>query len=243
MVYQGSKNRIAKYLLPIIHGYIEDFGLDTYIELFVGGANLIDKVQCEHKIGCDINSGLIKLLQYVQSDHDIKIAPEDCSFEHYADVRANRKTDKYSEEYTNLIGYCASYAGRSWDGGFGKDPKGVRCIYAERVKNLKCQAPLLDGIEFRCCDYKDFDTTKYKNALYYFDPPYRGTKTYGNQKFDYEQFYDYCRELSKDNIVLISEYWMPDDFKCIWEKERKVLQKSDRVTGDTATERLFTVLC
>lgn len=243
MVYQGSKNRIAKYLLPIIHGYIEDFGLDTYIELFVGGANLIDKVQCEHKIGCDINSGLIKLLRYVQNDHDIKIAPEDCSFEHFADVRASRGTNKYTEEYTALIGYCASYSARGFPAGYGRDSKGGRCIYSEHLKNLKRQAPLLDGIEFRCCDYKDFDTTKYKNALYYFDPPYRGTKPYGNYKFDYEQFYEYCRQLSKDNIVLISEYWMPDDFKCIWEKERKVLLKSNRITGDIATERLFTVLC
>lgn len=43
----------------------------------------------------------------------------------------------------------------------------------------------------------------------------------------------------KDNIVVISEYNMPDDFNCIWEKERKVLQKSDRVTGDKAVEKLF----
>lgn len=32
---------------------------------------------------------------------------------------------------------------------------------------------------------------------------------------------------------------MPDDFTCIWEKERKVLQKSDRVTGEKAVEKLF----
>ena len=32
---------------------------------------------------------------------------------------------------------------------------------------------------------------------------------------------------------------MPDDFTCIWEKERKVLQKSDRVKGEKAVEKLF----
>lgn len=35
------------------------------------------------------------------------------------------------------------------------------------------------------------------------------------------------------------EYDMPDDFECIWQKERKVLQKSNRQTGDVATEKLF----
>ena len=32
---------------------------------------------------------------------------------------------------------------------------------------------------------------------------------------------------------------MPDDFECIWQKERIILQKSDRVTGDKAIEKLF----
>ena len=32
---------------------------------------------------------------------------------------------------------------------------------------------------------------------------------------------------------------MPDDFECIWQKERKVLQKFDRIIGDTAIEKLF----
>ena len=41
--------------------------------------------------------------------------------------------------------------------------------------------------------------------------------------------------------MLISEYNMPDDFKSIWQKERKVLQKSDRVTGEKAVEKLFVV--
>ena len=34
---------------------------------------------------------------------------------------------------------------------------------------------------------------------------------------------------------------MPDDFRCIWQKERKVLQKSDRLVGDNAIEKLFTL--
>ena len=41
--------------------------------------------------------------------------------------------------------------------------------------------------------------------------------------------------------MLVSEYNMPEDFKCIWQKERKVLQKSDRVTGEKAVEKLFVV--
>ena len=78
-----------------------------------------------------------------------------------------------------------------------------------------------------------------KNALFYLDPPYKDTKQYSKQNIDYDEFYDFCKELSENNIVIISEYNMPDDFECIWQKERIILQKSDRVTGDKAIEKLF----
>lgn len=37
MVYQGSKNRLAKYIVPIIQQAIDDTLSDTYVEFFVGG--------------------------------------------------------------------------------------------------------------------------------------------------------------------------------------------------------------
>ena len=51
MVYQGSKNRISKFLVPIIQKYIDDNNIKTYIEPMVGGANIIDKIVCENKVG------------------------------------------------------------------------------------------------------------------------------------------------------------------------------------------------
>lgn len=239
MVYQGSKNRLAKFLVPIIQKYIDDNNIKTYIEPMCGGANLIDKIKCDKKIGADINEELIALLKYAQTDNSLSIAPEVCTFEHYAEVREDRKlgTHQYSPEYIALIGYMASYGGRYFDGGYGRDSKGGRSIYNERLNNFKEQAPNLNDIEFMCCDYQNF--SDYKNCVFYFDPPYKNTKQYSKQSIDYDSFYDFLRKLSENNIVLISEYNMPDDFKCIWQKERKVLQKSDRVTGEKAVEKLF----
>lgn len=239
MVYQGSKNKLAKFLVPIIQKYIDDNDIKTYIEPMVGGANLIDKIKCDNKIGADINEELIALLKYAQSDNDLSIAPDVCTFEHYADVREDRKlgTHKYSKEYIALIGYCASYGGRYFDGGYGRDSKDGRSIYNKRLKNFKTQIPDLNDIQFKCCDYKDF--ADYKNCVFYFDPPYRNTKKYSKQLIDYDEFYDFLRKLSENNIVLISEYNMPDDFECIWEKERNVQQKSDRTMAEKAIEKLF----
>ena len=43
MVYMGSKNRIAKELIPIITEYLKPN--QWYVEPFVGGANMIDKIE------------------------------------------------------------------------------------------------------------------------------------------------------------------------------------------------------
>ena len=63
MVFMGSKNRIAKELIPIITADLKDN--QYYIEPFVGGCNMIDKVKHPLRLGGDINEYLIALLQYV----------------------------------------------------------------------------------------------------------------------------------------------------------------------------------
>lgn len=241
MVYQGSKARLRKDLLPILQGCIVKNKVDTYIEPFVGGANMIDHIRCKTRIGSDINEELIALLQYMQKDPLLSIAPADCSFEHYTEVRENRKnkTGKYSAEYTALIGYFASYGGRYFSGGYGRDSKGGRCIYTERLANARKQAPLLKRIQFFCRDYKGYKDVK--NAVIYLDPPYKGTKEYVKSSMDYEVFYSFARQLAYDNYVFISEFSMPDDFICIWSKEKKLLQKSDRKMGKVAVEKLYTI--
>ena len=128
--------------------YIEDNNIETFIDPFCGGANIVDKIQCKKRIASDYNEDLIALLKYAQLDNDLSIAPSECTFEHYADVRSNRTTGKYSQEYIALIGYCASYGGRYYDGGYGRDAKGGRSIYTERVANLKEQAPSLKVLSF-----------------------------------------------------------------------------------------------
>ena len=51
MKYLGSKNRIAKHILPIMEQYREN---RTWVEPFVCGANMIDKVN-GNRIGSDLN--------------------------------------------------------------------------------------------------------------------------------------------------------------------------------------------
>lgn len=242
MVYQGSKAKLRKYILPILQNCINENHIENYYEPFCGGANMIDHIRCKNRIGSDINSELIELLKYMRDNPNLDIFPQDCSFEHYSDVRENRKnkTNKYSTPYTSGIGYFASFGGRYFQGGYGRNAKGGKCIYNERLRNAKEQASLLMGIEFNTCSFENYNPNDFKNCLFYLDPPYYNTKEYEN-KFDYEKFYNWCEELGKENYVFISEYYMPSNFQCIWSKERMVLQKSDREKGEIAVEKLFTI--
>ena len=71
-----------------------------------------------------------------------------------------------------------------------------------------------------------------KKSLLYIDPPYKGTTKY-KDKFDYEKFYEWCRDRHKEgHIIFVSEYEMPDDFKCIWSKEI-----NSSLTKDTGSKK------
>lgn len=39
MKYMGSKSRIAKYIVPIIQSYIDNYNIKTYVEPFCGGTD------------------------------------------------------------------------------------------------------------------------------------------------------------------------------------------------------------
>ena len=65
MVYQGSKAKLRKYIVPILQKCIDDNNITTYIEPFCGGCNVIDHIKCDNRIASDNNPELIALLQYV----------------------------------------------------------------------------------------------------------------------------------------------------------------------------------
>jgi len=48
--YLGSKSRIAKHIVPILQKEIDDNNINTYIEPFCGGCNLVDKIECDRRI-------------------------------------------------------------------------------------------------------------------------------------------------------------------------------------------------
>ena len=127
MVYIGSKSRIAKYLLPIITKDLTD---DVwYVEPFVGGANMIDKVEHPLKLGADFNPYLIALLQYVQAGGKL---PDFIEKDQYHEIRANK--DKYPDWFVGYAGFICTFRSKFF-GSYSGISKG-RNYQDEKKRNL-----------------------------------------------------------------------------------------------------------
>lgn len=239
----GSKARVAKYIVPIIQKCINDNGIESYIEPFVGGANIIDKISCEQKIGNDIRTSLVALLSYVQNGGQL---PNYISYCEYSNVRSN--PEAYDDWYVGCVGFLASYNGRYFDGGYAKSGyektksgERYRDYYRESKENLlkQSQQSSFKDIAFQCSNYVDlFNEYRPNNSVIYCDPPYAQTKQYSNSKnFDYDKFWNIVREYSKTNYILVSELQCPEDFVSMWQQEvSRSIKSTDK---SNATEKLF----
>ncbi len=137
MKYMGSKNRIAKDILPII---LENIGENDYfVDVFAGGMNLIDKVEGK-RIANDKNKYLIAMFRGLQSNLD---RPYKITKELYSDVRDcyRGRNDKYSDFIVGWVGFMASYNGRFFDGGYSGHCVGEtkRDYISEQIRNTDKQ--------------------------------------------------------------------------------------------------------
>lgn len=230
MVYMGSKNRIAKELIPIITENLKPN--QWYVEPFVGGANMIDKIEHPYKLGADNNKYLIALLEAVQNGQEL---PEYITKDEYIAVKTNK--DNYPDWYVGFVGFVCSFRAKFFDGysGYYTTKTGIQRNYIkERINNILKQN--LDGIKLVCCSYDALDIPA--NSIIYCDPPYNGTTKY-KDSFDSDAFWQWCRDKAKEgHTVYVSEYNAPEDFKCIWEKQ---INSNLGGTAKTATEKLFTI--
>jgi len=232
MKYMGSKARIAKHILPII---LKDRKPDQwYVEPFVGGGNIIDKVK-GNRIGSDSNKYVSALLDYLSKGN----LPEEISKEKYLSIKSF-KSD-YPDWLVGYAGICCSYSGK-WFGGFAGevDTKGgIRNYQKEALANIEKQSLNLVGVLFKGECYQDLDIPP--NSIIYCDIPYAGTTKYKDD-FVYSVFWQWCRDKeAQGHIVFVSEYKAPEDFTCVWQQEVKSsLSANGKAGGNKVSiERLF----
>jgi len=230
MKYMGSKNRISKEILPII---LKDRKKNQwYVEPFVGGANMIDKVDGK-RIGSDVNEYLIKALKIIKNKPEI--LPKNKNETNEEIYKKVKTLTFFKKGLTGYYGFALSYAGK-WFGGWCRDSAKKRDYVDEAYRNAIKQSPKLKGIKFKISTYDKLKIPK--NSIIYCDPPYKGATGYKNS-FDHSFFWQWCRKMSKKgHKVFISEYNAPGDFKSVWVKQ--IVSSLTKQTGSKkGTEKLF----
>lgn len=233
MRYSGSKAKIAKYIIPFIMKELKPG--NAYIEPFVGGCNVIDKVDWPWKIGWDLNYYVISMWSLIKH-YKLNTFPKHISKEDYYAMKELAENNIYdSKKYPMpLIGYvgnACSY-GSAWFNGYAH--------YNEK-RNEDHILEAWNGLEKQIKKFKYLSDTWFcagpyemafqnaynhhksgKGSVVYCDPPYQGTKGYKDNDFDHDKFWYLVRYYSKLGVkIFVSEYNAPEDFKCIWSAEKK----------------------
>lgn len=232
----GSKNRIAKYILPII--LKERKENQWFVDMFCGGCHIIQNVD-GRRIANDKNKYLIAMWGGLQEN---KERPKTISKELYSKARTeynNGTNIEFDDFMIGWIGWMGSYNGRFFDGGYSGHCAGKtkRDYISEQIRNTEKQLDKIQGIDFRSCDYTELEIPI--ESIIYCDIPYKDTKQYATSKdFNHVLFWDWCRDMTKKgHQVFISEYQAPKDFICVWQKE--VTNSMNTTKTYKPTEKLF----
>ena len=225
MQYFGGKQKISKYIAEVIN----DIPGNYYYEPFVGGGSVLEKVSKHTRIASDINKYLISMYDSLQNGW---IPPKSISEEEYDYIKNNKEENL---ALTGFVGFGCSFGGKFF-GGYARDKRKKEDFAFTASNSLINQLPRIKDVEFFCGNYLSFAPINY---VIYCDPPYVGTTKYSNGSFDHKLFWETMRKWSKNNIVFISEYIAPDDFKCVLEIPTRTDMRNKNGKLISRIEKLF----
>ena len=243
MKYLGGKQRLGRYIAPVLIEIIENNKIDTYLEPFCGALGVLKNLtHLKIKIkASDYHPDLIAMWQRLQEGNFEP--PQNITESEYNYYKLNVKSP---DPLKGFVGFGSSFGGKFFAGYAQKYTNGKNenfCL--EAYRSLKRIEKLIQEVEFRCQDYRKLNPT---NTLIYCDPPYSKTKYPIKYRtdvkhydvFDSEGFWEVMRRWSKNNIVVISETHAPEDFVVIWSMDifRSACQsKKTRYKNDTTKKK------
>ena len=233
MPYQGSKNRLAKDIIeqmpPAEHFY----------DLFGGGGAITH---------CAVLSGKYKYVHYNEINPLVVKG-----FEMAINGEFNNENRWISrEEFYQLkdtdpyVAICFSFGNNLVDYLYGKDIEPIKkALHYARVLNnqslLDIELQRVESYE-RLKRLQSLESLNYcdvhiePNSVIYCDIPYKNTKKYCHNEFDYDKFYEWCK--GKKNLF-VSEYSMPPEFIEVWSKKHKSFMSATKPVD--SVEKLFTL--
>ena len=230
MAYVGGKSKGAEHIIAILNQ--KKYNNMPYLEPFVGYGHILRRV--ENKKSYQVSDGnplVVSLLQGVQNKGNKY--PE-ISHEQYYKLKPKVGDTSFKRA---IAAFCYSYNGKEWGGYTLASSCETRVNYPQERKNyydlLRKNEQFMKS-KITHCDYKKW---KPKGYLIYCDPPYARTTGY-SPDFDHKVFWATMRKWSKNNIVYISEYNAPKDFKCV-AKKAKTQSLNGKGAGKVVYEKLF----
>lgn len=227
MKYVGSKNRYAYDIIDAINSRCT---FEVWIEPFVGGCNIIDKVKDVRRIALDNNEYLIAMWKALQCGWEPPSSITELQYKHVRDNKNN-----YDDALVGFVGIACSYSGK-WFGGYARGSGRNYCDESKR--NVLKQILLLQDVEFICSSYENIPVLD--NSVIYCDPPYaQTTNSYHSDSYTSKSFWRWAVDKASTGAnIFVSEYNAPHGWTSIWNKE--VYNTLDQDTGSKkAVEKLF----
>jgi site-specific DNA-adenine methylase len=209
--YFGGKSKIAREMVEFILNYVDPSKYDIIIDCFCGTSSVAIEFnkQCHKTVyASDKLKCMITTLQAVQNGY---VPPSKITKEEFDRVRF--EDDNPLKSFVHVL---CNRSGRLEERNFHEAME--RELLKMPAKTIK-RAVDLQGIRFYECDYKNW--TDVKGCLIYCDIPYvhcKSTWPKNYKGFEHEHFWQWAREMSRQNIVVVSEYSAPSDFTEIWSK-------------------------
>jgi len=135
------------------------------------------------------------------------------------------------------IGHQYSFGGEFFSGYAPKYGKTLNSSYASKRVCSIGEILYDTNTLITTGDYTQY--THLENFIIYCDPPYKQTNINNWRKFDYDNFLEWVKYMSKNNIVYVSEYRIPEDFECIWEWEYKLTGFSNLKENRKRTDKII----
>ena len=241
--YHGGKQRIGGHLAKYIH-YVcsllpKEIELGGYCEPFVGMCGVYRHIPglfagrggMKYLAG-DTNESVIEMWREVQGGWRPPV--------HTTEAEYNSLRESPPSALRGYIGHQYSFGGQFFMGystKYGKNPDSSR---ARRnvVEIGKC----LGDVEFRGGSYKQFSNLK--KFIIYCDSPYeKSSQRYRMlDGFVSEEFWDWCREMSRENVVFVSSYEDPEDFMEVLSSSHKLTEIIHSNAPRKRVEKLFLLI-
>lgn len=226
--YCGGKQGIGKEIAQVITEYVTNETEKkqmAYWEPFVGMCGVMKHVSStifQPRYGSDVHGELIQMWQKLQLGWK---PPKNITETIYKRIKENKQADPALRAFVGHgYGFGGQYFGsfKPRFSDYDRERCGIRA-YNGVMKTL----PYIQSVQFHTCSY-DESTLPYDypdhSLLIYCDPPYQRTirQAIGNTKvkFDNDAFWEWVRNVSKHQFVIVSENTAPNDFISIWSKDR-----------------------